>query len=435
MVDVKLVNYIRASLSRKVPIEQTKKALLAKGWKDSDINEAIRLANQGQAQTSKQPFRKFFQNQKQTPKQSVGKIQKQPARKVQPQQFQRTAQRPVQMTQKPIQEKSGTGKFKLSKKLIFIIAGVFALILIGIVIFFVMKGSSSISEAELSAGASLVMGANKETKFNLNEEEHTLTIDSVSATSVGITVMSTPMSATLSIGETEKFDFEGDKVYDLAVTLNGITDEEAEIYLKKISEACVEDWQCTEWGNCTDGIQTRVCEDLNDCGTEENKPDESQECESEPALNCSDYDGTDIDCFIDFAGTCEPSNLTYDFTMNIVGWMQTNSYYYEITGYAGGKCELYEKVLSSSGEYSDAKKQSLLDEGNTEEEITEMEDEKNDELAEFVDKYGTCRYSTSQLKEMLNELKELGVELPISNYEVYECEGPLYEMNMTNSTA
>ncbi len=420
MVDTKLVNYIRTSLLKGIPIEQTKRALLAKGWKNSDITEAIRLASQNQRQIPKQPA---------TIQSSQKKFIKQPVRQFQPQ---RISQRPVQMTQKPIQEKPETGKFKLSKKLIFIIAGAFVLVLAGIILFFVMRGSSAISDAELSAGASLTLGADKEIKFNLGEEEHTLTVNSVSANSVSITIMSTPMSATLSIGEIRKFDFEGDKVYDLAVTLNNIVDEEAEIYLKKISEVCVEDWQCTEWSNCTDGIQTRVCEDLNDCETEENKPDESQECETEPVLNCSEYMGTDIDCFIDFAGTCKPSNLTYDFTANIVGWVQTNSYYYEITGYAGGKCELYEKVLSSSGEYSDAKKQSLLDEGNTEEQISELEDEKNDELSELVSKSGTCRYSTLELKEMLGELKEIGIVLPITDYEMYECEGTLYE---TNSTA
>jgi len=42
---------------------------------------------------------------------------------------------------------------------------------------------------------------------------------------------------------------------------------------------CVENWSCTDWSVCVEGIQTRTCTDLNDCGTNVNKPVESQSCE------------------------------------------------------------------------------------------------------------------------------------------------------------
>ena len=41
---------------------------------------------------------------------------------------------------------------------------------------------------------------------------------------------------------------------------------------------CTEDWSCGGWSSCVVGTQTRTCVDLNDCGTEENKSDESQGC-------------------------------------------------------------------------------------------------------------------------------------------------------------
>ena len=41
---------------------------------------------------------------------------------------------------------------------------------------------------------------------------------------------------------------------------------------------CTENWQCTEWLDCYNGKQSRVCTDLNQCGTENNKPSEKQEC-------------------------------------------------------------------------------------------------------------------------------------------------------------
>ncbi len=42
---------------------------------------------------------------------------------------------------------------------------------------------------------------------------------------------------------------------------------------------CTEIWECTEWSECIDGIQTRTCTDINGCTTEFDKPLESQECE------------------------------------------------------------------------------------------------------------------------------------------------------------
>jgi len=54
--------------------------------------------------------------------------------------------------------------------------------------------------------------------------------------------------------------------------------------LKKPSEqipctiTCVENWQCGEWSDCENGIQTRECIDVNNCGTEYNKPQTVQTC-------------------------------------------------------------------------------------------------------------------------------------------------------------
>ncbi len=44
--------------------------------------------------------------------------------------------------------------------------------------------------------------------------------------------------------------------------------------------ACVESWNCTEWGACISGQQTRTCTDANSCGTARGKPAEGQSCGS-----------------------------------------------------------------------------------------------------------------------------------------------------------
>jgi predicted nucleic acid-binding Zn ribbon protein len=44
-------------------------------------------------------------------------------------------------------------------------------------------------------------------------------------------------------------------------------------------EKCVEDWDCEIWGECERGYKSRVCEDLNDCGTTKDKPEDKISCE------------------------------------------------------------------------------------------------------------------------------------------------------------
>jgi hypothetical protein len=46
-----------------------------------------------------------------------------------------------------------------------------------------------------------------------------------------------------------------------------------------VSYGCTEDWNCTDWiKECRNGEHTRVCTDLNSCGTELEKPSESVAC-------------------------------------------------------------------------------------------------------------------------------------------------------------
>lgn len=44
------------------------------------------------------------------------------------------------------------------------------------------------------------------------------------------------------------------------------------------NETCIENWECTEWTNCTNSQQTRTCEDLNSCNTIVEKPEETRAC-------------------------------------------------------------------------------------------------------------------------------------------------------------
>ncbi len=409
MVDQKLVDYIKNSFDRKIPVEEIKRVLLEKGWQESIVNEAIKWANKEYSSVNISTASKKTE----TKPQNLG----------------------------------------------FIFGGIFIFILlIGVLVFIMITSSGKISDTQFFQGTSVSLGENKEIRFDLNQEEHKILVESVNQNSVNLIIQSTPVNVTLAVGETKKFDLDDNDFYDLSVKLINITNAKANLYLARINEStCTENWNCTIWGICGNLSQMRVCEDLNNCSTEKNKPVETQACED---ISCSGQGGTlcssletcngtiinssdgnccsgnctilefvecgSIDCLITAAGTCHKSNLSYDFTSNIVGWVQTNSRYYELTGLNNGKCELYEKVLAASGVYGSVKRQNLLDEGKTEEEITSLEEEKNAILTNITGQSGTCRYSTQSLHSILLDLKEYGITLSISEASAYECTGNLY---------
>ncbi|MBN2203170.1 MAG: hypothetical protein JW700_03220 [Candidatus Aenigmarchaeota archaeon] len=45
-----------------------------------------------------------------------------------------------------------------------------------------------------------------------------------------------------------------------------------------LETGCQERWTCSDWSTCDNGIQTRVCEDQNSCGTNSREPFTSQPC-------------------------------------------------------------------------------------------------------------------------------------------------------------
>ncbi len=51
-------------------------------------------------------------------------------------------------------------------------------------------------------------------------------------------------------------------------------------------KTCTNNWQCTDWSACNDkGIQTRACQDLNNCPLQIKKPAEQQNCLGQTAAN------------------------------------------------------------------------------------------------------------------------------------------------------
>ena len=64
------------------------------------------------------------------------------------------------------------------------------------------------------------------------------------------------------------------------VTANNTTNGKMSVANATGNETCVENWKCTEWFECFNGKQRRICVDLNECGTEFNKPPTTRKCET-----------------------------------------------------------------------------------------------------------------------------------------------------------
>lgn len=55
---------------------------------------------------------------------------------------------------------------------------------------------------------------------------------------------------------------------------------------------CIESWECNSWSECLNGIQTRTCTDVNNCGTAIDRPQDSKACieECTPNWRCTEFE-------------------------------------------------------------------------------------------------------------------------------------------------
>lgn len=425
MIYPQLVGYIKDSLAKNIPIEQIKKSLLEKGWKEPDVNESV-------SAVTNQPLAPMT-----SPNQPLG-INTQPAKNA------------------PMK--------KIPPALMFGIIGGVALlfVIILVVSLFSTMTPSRLSDDEILLGSSINLGSEKEIKFNVNEEEHRIVVGSVSTNSAGITIYSTPISITLSVGQEEKFDLNSDNVYDLQVRLNSISKGKANIFIQKISEEiCIEEWACDDWTPCINLTQSRTCTDANSCGSEESKPEETQECIAE-VLSCAELGGAictasqnctgnitessdgnccvgscaetaletiscaDIDCLISAAGACSSVNVTHAVSSGNTTWTQSVNYYYKIRGFEGEKCELYQETIDATGNFTDSYWATFLASPSSPNTTTEGYEIINSILSNLAGKTGICRFSTTALNEYLTAVKNENHILTSDEVAQYECTGTLY---------
>lgn len=91
-----------------------------------------------------------------------------------------------------------------------------------------------------------------------------------------------------------------------------------------VDTVCTENWECTEWLDCVNGKQRRICSDTNNCGTEVNKPEDRKTCLNAQLCvenwTCSDWslckpDNTQERGCID-ANSCGTENFKPELNQN-----------------------------------------------------------------------------------------------------------------------
>jgi hypothetical protein len=184
------------------------------------------------------------------------------------------------------QEYEHPKKIKFLKTAILVLGLVFILMLIFSVLFMLGEITpKKVSNQGLIVGASLSLKENSSVKLKVDGGYHTLKIDSVEKDSVNIIIQSDPISFNLKAEEIKEIDLNGDGEMDLRIKLIEIIDGKAVIAVKNIkNEKCFENWKCSDWSECKEGIKKRECIDLNYCGNSVFKPIEKQKCSEEQSF-------------------------------------------------------------------------------------------------------------------------------------------------------
>ena len=173
-------------------------------------------------------------------------------------------------------------KKKRSSWKIFLIIFFSIIVLVAIYFYFsfAFKPTKLIFEVDSSnvfEGVLLNLTHESEVNFDVGGIESKFLIKTIFGSSVDFSLNGRPYS--LEVGEKNSYDLDGDLRSDLFVEFKNKEDGAVLFYFKQITNfVCPENWECTGWGPCIDGNQSKICLDQNSCGTENEKPVLVQTC-------------------------------------------------------------------------------------------------------------------------------------------------------------
>ncbi len=118
-----------------------------------------------------------------------------------------------------------------------------------------------VNDEDFEAGYSKVLSEKKRLRVKVNNESHYVGVVNLTNITVTINVSSIPQQATLSIGEEKNFEVTNDSYYDIYVKLNSITNNTANLTIKKIHEEIPEEIERI----CTEGTKSCSNNNLQEC--------------------------------------------------------------------------------------------------------------------------------------------------------------------------
>ncbi len=98
-----------------------------------------------------------------------------------------------------------------------------------------------INDNQFKQGATRIIVIKERMKITIENKVHYLGLVELTGTTATINISSTPQQAILSIGDMRRFDVTDDGYYDIAVTLNSIVDNKADIKIISIYEEITEE--------------------------------------------------------------------------------------------------------------------------------------------------------------------------------------------------
>ena len=137
--------------------------------------------------------------------------------------------------------------------------------------------------------------------FKYNSVSYSLVMDTIYDKSIDIIINS--QRYTINLGQSKSIDLDKDSIIDLEINIDTIINKEASLTLRRIS--CIPDWYCGQYTNCNNNIETRACEDLNNCKSPAFNPDLTRPCVPTCSDNIKNQEETGIDC----GGPCKSCKM------------------------------------------------------------------------------------------------------------------------------
>src|SRR3989344_1536300 len=80
--------------------------------------------------------------------------------------------------------------------------------------------TTTLTTTQFDNGFTKQLASKDKIKFNVSNESHTMEVMNVTSSTLTVKVTSTPQTASVSLGETKKFELTGDNIYDMSVSFN-----------------------------------------------------------------------------------------------------------------------------------------------------------------------------------------------------------------------